>query len=126
MPGNTPVTATQFAKDYSALIGHVWFFLGGGMIALMMSIFDQTRRTALRLLVGCIFGGLGGVVAGLLLENWGTGWMLFGAGVAAVTTENLALGFAKASKEFSDSPFKTLGDFVRDILPSIPGFKRPE
>ena len=57
----------------------------------------------------------------MALSNWGTGWMLFGAGVAGVVTENIALGFAKASKEFSESPFKTIADFVRDILPSIPG-----
>lgn len=121
-----PTNNNSALATYATIFSHVWFFLGGSLIALMMSIFDQTRRTALRLFVGCMFGGGGAVIAGLALQSWGTGWQLFGAGVAGVVTENLALGFAKASKEFSDSPFKVLTDFIKDTLPSIPGFKKPD
>lgn len=124
MPGQATNTATQFANNYAALIGHVWLFLGGSLMTLLVSIFDETRRTAIRLLAGCIFGGLGAIVGGMLLQNWGNGWMLFGAGVCAVMAENIVLGFVKASKEFSESPFKTLGSFLKDILPSIPGMKK--
>lgn len=126
MPGQNSNAATQLANNYAAMIGHVWFFMGGSLIALMMSIFDQTRRTALRLIVGCVFGGVGAVVAGMALKGWGTGWMLFGAGVAGVVTENIMLGFMKASQEFASNPLKTVTDVVKDILPNIPGFKKPD
>lgn len=123
---NQTTTATQFANHYASLIGHVWFFLGGSLMTLLVSIFDETRRTAVRLLAGCIFGGFGAVIGGMLLESWGTGWMLFGAGVCAVMAENIVLGFVKASKEFSENPFKTVGQLIKDVLPSFPGFKKGE
>jgi len=117
-----PTNTITFTNAYVAYVGHLFFFVGGTLITLLVSIFDVTRRTALKLFAGCIFGGIGALVAGLALEGWGTAWMLGGAGIAAVMTENIVMGFVKASENFRDSPFATLGTFLKDLLPSIPGF----
>jgi hypothetical protein len=46
----------------------VWMGVGGVMLVLLRSIIDGTRRTALQLLAGCVFGGLGAMAAGFV---WG-------------------------------------------------------
>lgn len=96
---------------------HALFFMSGSMFALLISIFDATRRTAMRLLVGCLVGGIGASVAGQIFE--GSRWQLLAAGIAAVITENMAMGLLKASREFSDHPFAVFGLVWKTISPTF-------
>jgi hypothetical protein len=84
------------------LISAGWLFASGAVIALLRSIVDGTRRSFIRLLVGCAFGGLGAYLAGFAFE--GRWFAPFAIGAAAVMTEHLALGLYRLSVAFSQDP----------------------
>jgi hypothetical protein len=99
----------------------VWMGVGGVMLVLLRSIVDGTRRTALQLLVGCIFGGLGAMAAGFV---WGQShYVYLICGVAAVITENLVIGFFNMSQQFAQNPKDILTWFIQTVLPSLSLFK---
>jgi hypothetical protein len=99
----------------------VWMGVGGVMLVLLRSIVDGTRRTALQLLVGCIFGGLGAMAAGFV---WGQShYVYLICGVAAVITENLVIGFFNMSQQFAQNPKDILTWFIQTVLPSVGLFK---
>jgi hypothetical protein len=99
----------------------VWMGVGGVMLVLLRSIVDGTRRTALQLLVGCIFGGLGAMAAGFV---WGQShYVYLICGVAAVITENLVIGFFNMSQQFAQNPKDILTWFIQTVLPSLGLFK---
>lgn len=95
----------------------VWMGVGGVMLVLLRSIIDGTRRTALQLLVGCVFGGLGAMAAGFV---WGSShYVYLICGVAAVITENLVIGLFNMSNQFAQNPKDVIAWFVQTILPSL-------
>jgi hypothetical protein len=99
----------------------VWMGVGGVMLVLLRSIVDGTRRTALQLLVGCIFGGLGAMAAGFV---WGQShYVYLICGVAAVITENLVIGFFNMSQQFAQNPKDIVAWFIQTVLPAIPLFR---
>jgi hypothetical protein len=116
--------AASVSPDYASAIGHTLFFVGGSLITLLASIFDATRRTALKLAAGCMFGGVGALLAGWIMEGRSLPWQLTAAGIAGVMTENIVLGFMNASKQFAESPLTTITNVVKDIIPSLPGMKK--
>ena len=111
------------AQDISILIGHAWFFAGGALVTLLISIFDVARRSALKLTAGCVLGGLGALLAGSLME--GSKWQLVAAGIAAVMTENIVMGLIKASKEFRENPLDVLIKIATSIIPGLSSLRRP-
>lgn len=84
------------------LISASWLFVSGAVIALLRSVVDGTRRSFVRLLVGCLFGGLGAYMAGFAFE--GRWFAPFAIGAAAVMTEHLALGLYRLAVAFSNDP----------------------
>jgi hypothetical protein len=99
----------------------VWMGVGGVMLVLLRSIIDGTRRTALQLLVGCIFGGLGAMAAGFV---WGQShYVYLICGVAAVITENVVIGVFNMSQQFAQNPKDIIGWFIQTVLPSLGLFK---
>jgi hypothetical protein len=99
----------------------VWMGVGGVMLVLLRSIIDGTRRTALQLLVGCIFGGLGAMAAGFV---WGQShYVYLICGVAAVITENVVIGVFNMSQQFAQNPKDIIAWFIQTVLPSLGLFK---
>jgi hypothetical protein len=95
----------------------VWMGVGGVMLVLLRSIIDGTRRTALQLLVGCIFGGLGAMAAGFV---WGQShYVYLICGVAAVITENVVIGVFNMSQQFAQNPKDIIAWFIQTVLPSL-------
>jgi hypothetical protein len=95
----------------------VWMGVGGVMLVLLRSIVDGTRRTALQLLVGCVFGGLGAMAAGFV---WGQShYVYLICGVAAVVTENLVIGLFNMSNQFAQNPKDIIAWFIQTVLPSL-------
>jgi hypothetical protein len=91
--------------------------VGGVMLVLLRSIIDGTRRTALQLLVGCVFGGLGAMAAGFV---WGQShYVYLICGVAAVVTENLVIGLFNMSSQFAQNPKDIIAWFIQTVLPSL-------
>lgn len=91
------------------------------MLALLRSIIDGTRRSALQLLVGCIFGGLGAMAAAFVWKD--SSWVYFICGVAAVMTENIVVGLFNMSKEFAANPKDVFAWAWKLVVPTIPFFK---
>lgn len=92
--------------------------VGGVMLVLLRSIVDGTRRTALQLLVGCVFGGLGAMAAGFM---WGESrYIYLICGVAAVITENVVIGVFNMSQQFAQNPKDILTWFIQTVVPAIP------
>jgi hypothetical protein len=99
----------------------VWMGVGGVMLVLLRSIVDGTRRTALQLLVGCVFGGLGAMAAGFV---WGSShYVYLICGVAAVITENLVIGVFNMSQQFAQNPKDIVAWFIQTVVPAIPMFR---
>jgi hypothetical protein len=99
----------------------VWMGVGGVMLVLLRSIIDGTRRTALQLLAGCVFGGLGAMAAGFV---WGQShYVYLICGVAAVVTENIVIGCFNMSQQFASNPRDVIGWFIQTVLPAIPLFR---
>lgn len=99
----------------------VWMGVGGVMLALLRSIIDGTRRSAIQLLVGCIFGGLGAMAAAFVWKD--SSWLYFICGVAAVMTENIVIGLSNMAKEFAEKPRDVFGWLWKLVVPSIPIFR---
>lgn len=99
----------------------VWLGVGGAMLVLLRSIVDGTRRTALQLFVGCVFGGLGAMGAGFV---WGNShYVYLICGVAAVITENMVVGFFNMSQQFASNPRDVIAWFIQTVLPALPLFR---
>lgn len=90
-------------------ISAAWLFASGAIIALLRSVVDGTRRSFVRLVVGCIFGGLGAYLAGFAFE--GKWFAPFAIGAAAVMTEHLALGLYRLSVAFAEDPVALINRF---------------
>lgn len=81
------------------LLNGLWVFFFGGLVAFLRSLVDGTRRTLTRLLIGLVFGGLGGWIAADLSD--GRWWAI---AIGALMAENLAVGFFNLSQQFRDDP----------------------
>lgn len=99
----------------------VWMGVGGVMLALLRSIIDGTRRSAVQLLAGCIFGGLGAMAAAYVWQD--SKWLYFICGVAAVMTENIVIGLFNMSKQFASDPKDTFAWAWKLVIPAIPIFR---
>ena len=95
----------------------VWFAGGGAMLTLLRSIVDGSRRSALQLIAGCVFGAAGAALAGYVFHD--SKWVLPLAGASAVMTEHVILGLFNASKEFSDHPIEVFARLWRLIVPTF-------
>lgn len=105
------------------LISAAWLFVSGAIIALLRSVVDGTRRSFVRLLVGCFFGGVGAYMAGFAFE--GRWFAPFAIGAAAVMTEHLALGLYRLAVAFSNNPvamiekFWSIGVALQSVLAAL-------
>ncbi len=100
----------------------IWAATGGGMLVLLRSIVDGTRRNWYALLIGCILGSVGAVMAD---QVWhGSRYLIPICGAAAVMAENIILGLFNASREFRDEPIKVFAKLWQIVVPWV--FNRPE
>lgn len=95
----------------------LWAFTGGAILVLGQSILNGFKRRWASLLVGCLFGGFGSVIAGHIWSD--SRYLLIICGVAAVVTENILAGALSASQEFASSPIKTITHFAKAFLPTF-------
>lgn len=93
----------------------VWIGVGGAMLVLLRSIVDGTRRSAMQLLAGCVFGAIGAMIAGTVFSE--NAYVYAICGVAAIVTENVILGLFNASKEFRDNPREVFAYFFKLLVP---------
>lgn len=99
----------------------VWMGVVGAMLVLLRSIIDGTRRTALQLLAGCMFGAIGAMAAGYVWSS--SHYVYLICGVAAVITENVVVGFFNMSQQFAANPRDLIAWFINTIIPAIPLFR---
>lgn len=107
----------QLKNMPAELVNSLWVFLGGSVVALLRSLVDGTRRNAFRLALGCLFGGIGAVVADRTFAT--TSWHIFWIGVAAVITENVVIGLFNASQKFKDDPINVFKAIWEIVVPSL-------
>jgi hypothetical protein len=99
----------------------VWMGVGGVMLVLLRSIVDGTRRSALQLLGGCIFGGIGAMAAGYVWS--GSHYVYLICGVAAVITENIVIGIFNMSQQFANDPKDVFAWAWKLVVPELPFFR---
>lgn len=90
------------------------------MLALLRSIIDGTRRTALQLMASCIFGGLGAMAAGLVYKD--SVYVYFICGIAAVVTDNVVVGLFSFSKQFATDPRDWMSWVLKTVVTVVPIF----
>lgn len=95
----------------------MWAFTGGAILVLLQSIISGTKRNWWKLLIGCVFGGIGSWVAGQIWTD--SPYLIIICGVAAVITENILGGLVNASKQFADQPIKIATHIARTFLPAF-------
>lgn len=95
----------------------VWNATGGALVVLFLSLLNQQRRSWKSLVIGCLFGAVGASFVGWAFADW---WLVYPAcGVAAIMTENLALGVLNLSARFRDDPVNILTHFVKLFVPTF-------
>jgi hypothetical protein len=102
---------------YPQIITGLWIFGFGAVVNLFRSLIDGTRRAFGRMVVGSLFGGLGGVIVYPIFE--GSSWQIFWTCVAAVIAENFVLGLYNASEDFRKSPWAVFEKAWNIIVPSL-------
>lgn len=94
--------------------------VGGVLLALLRSIIDGTRRTALQLMASCIFGGLGAAAAGFVWAE--SHYVYFICGIAAVVTDNVVVGLFAFSKQFATDPRDWMSWVLKTVVTVVPIF----
>lgn len=103
------------------VLNTVWVFLTGSVLTLFRSIVDGTRRSVKALVLGCLFGGLGAIVAYDMFAT--SEWRVFWTGCAAVIAENFIVGLFNASARFREKPIDTFKDLWAAITPGLASVK---
>jgi hypothetical protein len=99
------------ANLHPSTINAILIFAFGFVVALVRSLVDGARRSIPKLLLACIFGGLGAVVADQVFAD--SQYHIFYVGVAAVIAENFVLGVFNMSAKFRDDPIVFIKEMWR-------------